>query len=56
MFRENFSHVKIKKDKAIVNMVLDVTTRSQNPGLVLPKEKEPRKTKIAEDWEKEENL
>jgi hypothetical protein len=49
MFREKISHVKLKKDKATINMVLVVTTRSQNPRLVLPREKEPRKTKIAED-------
>ncbi len=37
-------------------MVLVVTTRSHNLGLVLPHEKEPWKSKIVEDWEKEEQL
>jgi hypothetical protein len=34
-------------------MVLVVETRSQNPRLVLQREKEPWKTKIIDDWEKE---
>jgi hypothetical protein len=46
----------LKKDEAIVNMVIIVGTKSQNPWLVLPSEKEPQKTKIVEDWEKEEQL
>jgi hypothetical protein len=37
-------------------MVLTIATKSQNPRLVLPQEKEPRKTKTMEDWEKEEQL
>jgi hypothetical protein len=54
MFQDKVSHVEPKKDEVIVNMVLVVATRSQNPRLVLPWEKEPQKTKIVEDWEKEE--
>jgi hypothetical protein len=37
-------------------MVLVVATKNHNPRLVLPQEKEPWKTKIVEDWEKEEQL
>jgi hypothetical protein len=37
-------------------MVLVVTTRSQDPTLVLLQEKEPWKTKTAKDWEKEKKL
>jgi len=37
-------------------MVLVVTTRSQDPTLVLLQGKEPWKTKTAKDWEKEKKL
>jgi hypothetical protein len=37
-------------------MVLVVAIKSQNPRHVLLQEKEPQKNKIAEDWEKEEQL
>jgi hypothetical protein len=35
-------------------MVLVVKTRSQNPRMVLQRKKEPQKTKIIDDWEKEQ--
>ncbi len=56
MFHNKVSHAKVKKDEAIVNMVLVVATKSQNPKLVLLQKKEPWKNKIAKDWEKEEQL
>jgi translation initiation factor 2 alpha subunit (eIF-2alpha) len=56
MFWDKVFHAELKEDEAVVNMVLDVTTRSQNLRLVLPWEKEPRKTKTTEDWQKEEQL
>jgi hypothetical protein len=54
MFRNKVSHVELKKDEVFVNMVLTSETRSQNPRLMLQQEKEPWKTKITNDWEKEE--
>jgi hypothetical protein len=56
MFRDKVSHVELKKDEVIVNMVLISETRSQNPRLMLQQEKEPWKTNITNDWEKEEKL
>jgi hypothetical protein len=56
MFRNKVSHAKSKKNEVNVNMVLDVTTKSQNPRLVLLREKELQNNKTAEDWEKEEQL
>jgi hypothetical protein len=41
MFHNKVSHAKVKKDEAIVNMVLVVATKSQNPKLVLLQKKEP---------------
>jgi len=35
MYKAKISHAKLKKDEAIVNMVLIITTKSQNPRLVL---------------------
>jgi hypothetical protein len=48
-----FTRTQDLQDEAIVNMVLTIATRNQNPQLVLLQEKEPWKTKIVEDWEKE---
>jgi hypothetical protein len=56
MFRDKVSHVELKKDEVIVNMVLTSEIRSQNPRLMLQQEKEPWKTEITNDWEKEEKL
>jgi hypothetical protein len=35
MFRDKASHAKLKKDETAINMVLIVTTKSQNLKLVL---------------------
>jgi hypothetical protein len=40
-FKNKFSHAKLKKDKAPINMVLVIATKSQDPRLVLLWEKEP---------------
>jgi hypothetical protein len=50
MFRKKVSHVEPKKDEAIINLVLVVETRSQNPRLVLYQKKEPWKTKTKKNW------
>jgi hypothetical protein len=54
MFQDKVSHVELKKDEVIVNMVLTSEIRSQNPRLMLQQVKEPWKTKITNDWKKEE--
>jgi hypothetical protein len=54
MFQNKVSHAKPKKDEAAINMVLVIETRNQNPRLVLQQEKEPWKTKSADDWEKKQ--
>jgi hypothetical protein len=54
MFRNKVSHLEPKKDEVAINMVLVVKMRSQNPRLVLQREKEPQKTNIKKDREKEE--
>jgi translation initiation factor 2 alpha subunit (eIF-2alpha) len=56
MFQDKVSHAKLKKDEAVVNMVLVVEIKSQNLILMLQQRKEPQKTKTANDWEKEEKL
>ncbi len=54
MFRNKISYAELKKDDAPINMVLAIETSSQNPIVVTQWEKEPRKTKTIDDWEKEE--
>lgn len=56
MFRNKVSHLEPKKDEVAINMVLVVKMKSQNPRLVLQREKEPQKTNIKKDREKEEQL
>ncbi len=41
MFQNKVSHVEPKKDEVVVNMVLTIEMKSQNPRLVLQWEKEP---------------
>jgi len=41
MFKDKVSDAKLKKDKVTINMVLVIATRSQDPRLVLLREKEP---------------
>ncbi len=41
MFKDKVFDAKLKKDKATINMVLVIATRSQDPGLVFLWEKEP---------------
>jgi hypothetical protein len=53
MFQDKVSDAEPKKDEAVVDMVLIITTSRQNPRLMLPWEKEPQKTKTVKDWEKE---
>ncbi len=55
MFRDKASHAKLKKDETAINMVLIVTTKSQNLKLVLSQAKEPQNTKTIEDWGKNNN-
>jgi hypothetical protein len=45
-----------KKEEAIINMVLGVTTRNKVPKIVAFKEKEPQKEKFAHDWKEEEKF
>lgn len=54
MFRDKVSHAELKKDEVVVNMVLVVEIKSQNLILMLQQRKKPKKTKTANDWEKEE--
>jgi hypothetical protein len=54
MFQNKNSHAELKKDETVVNIVLIVKMKSQNPILVLQWETEPWKTKTTEDWEDEQ--
>jgi translation initiation factor 2 alpha subunit (eIF-2alpha) len=55
MFQDKVFHVE-PKNEVVVNTVLVVETKSQNPKLVSYGRKTPEKPKTMEDWEKEEQL